>query len=61
VAAVGETRGAPAAEAIVAAAREHDVDLIVMGMRGSSNLQAILGSVSAQVLRSAHCPVLQIP
>jgi nucleotide-binding universal stress UspA family protein len=32
-----------------------------MGTRGSSNLQDILGSVSAQVLRSAHCPVLQVP
>jgi nucleotide-binding universal stress UspA family protein len=57
----GEVRTGPAAEAIISAAADHDVDLIVMGTRGSSNLQAILGSVSAQVLRYAHCPVLQIP
>ena len=56
-----EARAGPAAEVIISAAREHDIDLIIMGMRGSGNLQAILGSVSAQVLRSAHCPVLQIP
>jgi nucleotide-binding universal stress UspA family protein len=61
VAASGEVRGGPAAEAIIAAAADHDVDLIVMGTRGSGNLRDMLGSVSAQVLRSAHCPVLQIP
>lgn len=59
--AVGELRTGLAAEAIIAAALDHDVDLIVMGTRGSSNLQQMLGSVSAQVLRYAHCPVLQIP
>jgi nucleotide-binding universal stress UspA family protein len=61
VAASAELRAGPAAEAIIAAAADHDVDLIVMGTRGSSNLRDMLGSVSAQVLRSAHCPVLQIP
>jgi nucleotide-binding universal stress UspA family protein len=61
VQAVGELRVGPAAEAIVAAAAEHGVDLIVMGTRGSSDLREMLGSVSAQVLRYAHCPVLQIP
>ncbi|HEX9441463.1 MAG TPA: universal stress protein [Roseiflexaceae bacterium] len=58
-AAQGEVRVGLAAEAIIAVAAEYDIDLIVMGMRGGSNLQ--LGSVSAQVLRQAHCPVLQIP
>jgi nucleotide-binding universal stress UspA family protein len=61
VQAQGELRTGSAAEAIISAAREHSVDLIVMGTRGSSNLGEILGSVSAQVLRHAHCPVLQIP
>lgn len=56
----GELRIGAAAEAIIAAAREHDVDLIVMGTRGSSNLKDILGSVSMQVLRYSHCPVLQV-
>ena len=57
----GELRRGSPAEAIIGAAADHDIDLIVMGTRGSSNLQEILGSVSAQVLRYAHCPVLQIP
>jgi nucleotide-binding universal stress UspA family protein len=57
----GDVRLGPAAEVIIAAAEEHDVDVIVMGTRGMTNLQEILGSVSAQVLRSVRCPVLQIP
>jgi nucleotide-binding universal stress UspA family protein len=57
----GEQRVGPAAEAIISAAADYDIDLIVMGMRGSSNLREILGSVSSQVLRYARCPVLQIP
>jgi nucleotide-binding universal stress UspA family protein len=52
--------GSPS-EAIINAALEYDVDLIIMGTRGSSNLKEILGSVSTQVLRHARCPVLQIP
>lgn len=32
-----------------------------MGTRSGNNLQAMLGSVSAYVLRHAHCPVLQYP
>ena len=61
VAARGEVRMGPPAEAVVAAATDNDIDLIIMGTRGTSNLQEMLGSVSAQVLRHAHCPVLQIP
>lgn len=57
----GELRLGPAAEAIISAAQEYSADLIVMGTRGSSNLRDMLGSVSAQVLRRAHCPTLQIP
>lgn len=57
----GELRTGPAAEAIITAAAEHNIDLIVMGTRGSSNLREMLGSVSTQVLRYAHCPVLQVP
>jgi nucleotide-binding universal stress UspA family protein len=57
----GELRHGSAAAAIIAAAAEHEVDLIVMGTRGHGNLEQILGSVSAQVLRHARCPVLQIP
>jgi len=57
----GEVRLGPAAEVIIAAAREYAIDVIVMGTRGSSNLRDILGSVSTHVLRYAHCPVLQVP
>jgi nucleotide-binding universal stress UspA family protein len=57
----GEQRIGPAAETIISAADELEVDLIVMGMRGSTNLREIIGSVSTQVLRHARCPVLQIP
>ncbi|MBK9940890.1 MAG: universal stress protein [Kouleothrix sp.] len=60
-AATSEVRVGPAGDAIIAAAKEYDIDLIVMGTRSGSNLQAMLGSVSAYVLRHAHCPVLQIP
>jgi nucleotide-binding universal stress UspA family protein len=38
------------------------VDLIVMGTTGSGNLgKKFFGSVSAEVSRNAHCPVLFIP
>lgn len=60
-AAIGEVRAQAAGLAIIEAAREYDIDLIVMGTRGGGNLAAMLGSVSAYVLRHAHCPVLQIP
>ena len=48
-------------EEIVAAAREQEVDLIVMGhkgQRGSSRI--LLGSVTSHVLDFAHCPVLVV-
>jgi nucleotide-binding universal stress UspA family protein len=61
IAATAELRVGPAAEAIVSAASEHAADLIIIGTRGSSNLREIVGGVSTQVLRFAHCPVLQIP
>jgi len=47
------------AEAITRAAAQHKVDLIVLGGRGLSSVQAFLmGSISEQVLHHAHCPVL---
>ena len=40
-------------------AREHDIDLIVMGTHGRTGLaHAALGSVAERVLRAAPCPVL---
>ncbi|NJK79227.1 MAG: universal stress protein [Chloroflexaceae bacterium] len=61
VAVQGELRTGAAAEAIIMAAAEHNVDLIIMGTRGSSNITDIIGSVSNQVLSRATCPVLEIP
>jgi nucleotide-binding universal stress UspA family protein len=50
--------GQPAAE-IVEAAREHQVDLIVIGSRGLGQIGGlVLGSVSERVLHLAHGPVL---
>ncbi|MDD7363147.1 MAG: universal stress protein [Peptoniphilus sp.] len=48
-----------AAEEIVAAAEDHDVDLIVMGSRGLGGFsRTLLGSVSDKVLNLAKVPVL---
>jgi nucleotide-binding universal stress UspA family protein len=49
------------AEAIVAAADELDVDLIVLGARGLTGVRAFVGSVSNHVLQHAHRPVLVTP
>ena len=52
--------GDPAAE-IVAAARERDADLVVLGTRGRGRLATfLLGSTAEQVVRGAHCPVVTV-
>lgn len=49
------------AEGIVAAADAERADLIVMGTRGRGGVErSILGSVSDQVIRRAHCPVMVV-
>ncbi len=48
----------PAADAILRAAEAQHADLIVMGSRGLGGIQALLGSVSTQVMRQAACPVV---
>ncbi len=51
----------PEAEAILAAAETHGVDLIVMGTRGRGSIEGLLfGSVSRKVTHLATCPVLLI-
>lgn len=53
---------ATASEAIVEAAEELDVDLIVLGSRGLRGFKAtVLGSTSANVLHHATRPTLVIP
>src|SRR5690606_4223332 len=49
------------AEAILAYARDHEIDLIVMGTHGRRGLRRwILGSVTEEVLHEAPCPVLAV-
>jgi nucleotide-binding universal stress UspA family protein len=53
-------RGDPATE-ILALAKKERADLIVVAWRGAGGAERmILGSTSAGVLRSAHCPVLVV-
>jgi nucleotide-binding universal stress UspA family protein len=50
------------AEEIVRYAREHAVDLIVLGTHGRTGpSRALLGSVVEHVIRTAPCPVLAVP
>lgn len=47
--------------AIVRYAREHAIDLIVLGTHGRSGLvHAMMGSVAERVVRKATCPVLTV-
>ena len=53
--------GQPAAEVLRWCATEKP-DMLVLGQRGLSALEAmLLGSVADRVVRSAHCPVLVVP
>ena len=47
------------ADAIVSYAKDKDIDLIVTGTRGRSKIKnVLLGSITSDVITSAHCPVL---
>ena len=49
------------ADAIDAYAREHDIDLIVIGTHGRGGVaHVLLGSVAENVVRGAPCPVLVV-
>lgn len=55
-------RSGAASDAIVAEAARADVDLVVVGARGTTVLERLfLGSVAAHVVRDATCPVLAVP
>lgn len=55
---VGETEKNPA-ETITQYAKQHDMDLIIIGSRGLGNVKKLLlGSVSENVVKHATCPVL---
>jgi nucleotide-binding universal stress UspA family protein len=54
----GILRMGPPADEILACAREHQADLIVMGTHGRSGLRhALLGSVAEKVVRRSEIPV----
>ncbi|MGD9906330.1 MAG: universal stress protein, partial [Vicinamibacterales bacterium] len=47
---------------ILAAAVEHDVDLVVLGSHGRGGVEhLLLGSVAEKVMRKATCPVMVVP
>jgi nucleotide-binding universal stress UspA family protein len=55
------TRVGLPAEEIVRYAREHAIDLIVMGTHGREGvMRVVLGSVAETVVRRAPCPVLTV-
>jgi nucleotide-binding universal stress UspA family protein len=57
----GLTASEAPAEAILAAAKEIDADLIVMGTRGLSGFKHVmLGSVAERTVRLAPCPVMTV-
>lgn len=51
-----------AAEEVVRMSKTEDVDLIVMGSTGDNTiLEKVFGSISTEVTKNAHCPVLLVP
>ncbi len=55
------TRDVAPARAILDYAREHDIDLIVMGTHGRRGVRRmLLGSVAREVVQRAPCPVLTV-
>src|SRR6185295_2000055 len=58
---VASQRG-DAADEIVRYARDHGIQLIVLGTHGRTGVtRVLLGSVAERVLRTAPCPVLVVP
>ena len=56
-----KVRGYSAGEVILDYAKEHDIDLVVMGTHGRRGpARMFLGSVAEEVVRHADCPVLTI-
>lgn len=46
---------------IISAAKEENIDLIIMATHGHSGIEQILfGSTAERVVRKAHCPVLTV-
>ena len=53
-----EVRPGHAADLIVRYAREHDIDLVVVGHKGHFLEDYLLGSTADRVAHHAHCPVM---
>jgi nucleotide-binding universal stress UspA family protein len=53
--------GRKPADAIVSYAREHDIELIIIGTHGRTGLaHLVMGSVAEKIVASAPCPVLTV-
>lgn len=57
---IGAYASNKASNGIVDYAKEHQIDMIVMGRRGLGALRAMLGSVSYAVLHEADIPVVTV-
>jgi len=58
---VRETRQGPPFLEVVRYAKEHDIDMIVIGTHGRGGLaHVLLGSVAEKIVRKAPCPVLTV-
>lgn len=53
-------QGTPSEE-ILDYSRENDIDLIVMGRRGQTGGDILIGGVSTKVLEKSDTPVLEVP
>jgi nucleotide-binding universal stress UspA family protein len=54
-------KGGPTSRTIVGFAKEHDIDLIVIGSRGLGSIEGVLlGSVSHKITSLARSPVLVV-
>lgn len=62
ISAQGIVAAGTSARVILETAEREDISLIVIGSRGPSSMtDVVLGDVSLEVLRYAHCPVLVVP
>ena len=53
--------GSSVAVTIIDYAKDHDVDLVIIGTKGMAGVQKfLLGNVANNVIANAHCPVLAI-
>ena len=58
---IRSTRTGPPFVEIIRYAKEHDVDLLIMGTHGRGGLaHMLLGSVAEKVVRKSPCPVLTV-